>query len=236
MNGCLTTIQSLLNELLQLLDAKLSKSCVILPPAIYLQTVSQLLAKSGIKYGIQNIYPLDSGAYTGEISGLMAKDFGCSYVLVGHSERRCYFNEDEKFLAEKFHYVIVHDMIPVLCVGETLKERQNGLTESVIASQLQVITDEYIGKNFVIAYEPMWAIGTGITPKPQEIQDVHNFIRSCLVKIDINMGQTTSILYGGSLNDTNAELIFAMPDVDGGLIGAASLNAHKFVEILKCIS
>jgi triosephosphate isomerase (TIM) len=236
MNGCLATIQTLLDDLLSETPNNLMQNCVVLPPSIYLSYVSKALALSAIKWGVQNIYPLDSGAYTGEISGKMAQDFACRYVLVGHSERRRYFHEDEKFIAEKFHYVVDHDMIPILCVGETQEERNQGLTETVLQEQLRVITSHSVLHNCVVAYEPVWAIGTGVTPTPDKVQAVHAFIRSCLSQIDVTMAQNTPILYGGSLNNTNSKAMFAMPDVDGGLIGAASLSAKTFVEILKCIN
>ena len=236
MNGCLSTTHSLLQDLISKIPTDLMDSCVLLPPAIYLPLVSKELSSLPIKVGVQNIYPVDFGAYTGETSGVMVKDFGCNYVLVGHSERRRYFNESEKFISEKFHYVIVHDMIPILCVGETQEERNQGLTESIIAQQLKVITAHSVLYNCVVAYEPIWAIGTGLTPSPDEVQAVHAFIRSCLSQLDSTLAQKISILYGGSLNNTNARAIFDMPDVDGGLIGAASLNAQTFVEILKCIN
>lgn len=236
MNGGLSTSHSLLQKIIATIPVELKSSCVVLPPAIYLPLVSKELEVASIAWGAQNIYPVDYGAYTGEISGVMVKEFGCEYVLIGHSERRRYFHEDEKIISEKFHYVRKHDMIPILCVGETQEERDQGLTESIIAQQLQIIMAYNSLHNCVIAYEPVWAIGTGLTPTPDEVQAVHAFIRAFLSQIDSILAQQIAILYGGSLNNNNARAIFAMPDVDGGLIGAASLNAQTFVEILKCIN
>ena len=148
------------------------------------------------------------------------------------------FHEDEKFVAEKFHHVKDHGMIPVLCIGETLAEREQGLTEQVLTKQLLAVSNT--GSNFfdkcVVAYEPVWAIGTGQTASPEQVQAVHAYIRDLVAKTDKNNAQELPIIYGGSVNENNAHALFAMPDVDGGLIGGASLNARQFVEIVKCIN
>ena len=238
MNGRLEQIDTLLHDLLALLPRLPKAECVVLPPAIYLPYVSERLTGSAITWGAQNVYPRDSGAYTGELSAPMLQDYHCQYVLVGHSERRQLFHEDEKFVAEKFHHVKDHGMIPVLCIGETLAEREQGLTEQVLAQQLLAVT--HAGSRFfsscVVAYEPVWAIGTGQTAIPDQVQAVHGFIRDLIADVDQDSAQTLSILYGGSVNENNAHALFAMPDVDGGLIGGASLNARQFVEIVKCIN
>ena len=238
MNGRLEQVGALLRELLALLSEQAGVECVVLPPAIYLPYVSSQLTGSAIAWGAQNVYPMDAGAFTGELSGPMLQDFDCKYVLVGHSERRHLFNEDEKFVAEKFHHVKYHGMIPVLCIGETLAEREQGLTEQVLAKQLLAVTHtgNHCFENCVVAYEPVWAIGTGQTATPEQVQSVHVFIRDLVAKVDESNAQTLSILYGGSVNENNAHALFAMPDVDGGLIGGASLNARQFVEIVKCIN
>lgn len=239
MNGRLESVSALLRDLLTLLPERSGVDCVVLPPAIYLPYVSEQLAGSIVGWGAQNVYPKDAGAYTGELSAPMLQDYACQYVLVGHSERRHCFHEDEKFVAEKFHHVKDHDMIPVLCVGETLVEREEGLTEQVLTKQLLAIM-QHTGRNFfengVVAYEPVWAIGTGKTATPEQVQSVHAFIRAFVARHDQDSAQTLSILYGGSVNENNACALFAMPDVDGGLIGGASLNARQFVEIVKCIN
>jgi triosephosphate isomerase len=238
MNGRLEQVSNLLDALLQFLPLDSSVDCVVLPPAIYLPRVSEQLSGSSIGWGAQNIYPKDAGAYTGEISAPMLQDFGCQYVLVGHSERRHLFHEDEKFVAEKFHHVKDHGMIPVLCIGETLLEREQGLTQQVLKRQLLAVTHSghHFFKNCVVAYEPVWAIGTGQTATPEHVQAVHGFIRECVATIDKGHADNLSVLYGGSVTQNNAQALFAMPDVDGGLIGGASLHASSFVEIVKCIN
>ncbi len=237
MNGRIDQATLLLQELLAS-ESQIGTDCVIMPPAIYLPLAQTVLAKSSIKLGAQNVYPKDAGAFTGELSALMLSDYGCRYVLVGHSERRQLFHEDEKFVAEKFHHVKDHDMIPVLCVGETLEEREQGLTEQVLTKQLLAVTHSgnRVFQNCIIAYEPVWAIGTGKTASPDQAQLVHAFIRGLIARIDVNDANQLPIVYGGSVNEKNAGSLFAMPDVDGGLVGGASLSAQQFVEILKCIN
>lgn len=238
MNGRIDQVTALLNDLLANLPKQTNADCVVFPPAIYLPLAQSLLSDSSVSIGAQNVYPKDVGAYTGELSAPMLSDFGCRYVLVGHSERRHLLHEDEKFVAEKFHHVKDHDMIPVLCVGETLDEREQGLTEQVLTKQLLAVT--HFGERFfqkcVVAYEPVWAIGTGRTASPEQAQAAHVFIRSLVAKVDENDANQLSILYGGSVNEKNAHSLFAMLDVDGGLVGGASLNAQQFVEIVKCIN
>ena len=236
MHGNSETITLLLRELLDNLPQ--NTHCAVLPPSIYLPHVQKMLSGSPLAWGAQNVFPQDAGAYTGELSAPMLLDYACRYVLVGHSERRRLFHEDEKFIAEKFHHVKDHGMIPVLCVGETLDERQEGLTESVLIKQLSAITqmrqDSF--KQCVIAYEPVWAIGTGKTAEAEEVQRVHSFIREMISSFNTEDAQELSIIYGGSVNEKNARSLFVMPDVDGGLVGGASLNAQQFVEIVKCIN
>jgi len=238
MNGRIDQITTLLHDLLMSLPEQMDPACVVFPPAIYLPLTQTLLDKSCVSFGAQNVYPKDAGAYTGELSAPMLKDYGCRYVLVGHSERRHVFHENEKFIAEKFHHVKDHDMIPVLCVGETLNERERGLTEQVLTQQLLAVTGvgSHFFQNCVVAYEPVWAIGTGRTASPEQAQAAHSFIRDLVATFDENDASHLSILYGGSVNDKNARSLFAMPDVDGGLAGGASLNAEQFVEIVKCIN
>lgn len=238
MNGQLEQINTLLQALVECVPSHGDTDCVVFPPFTYLPLTQALLKESGIQWGAQNCYPRDAGAFTGEISSMMLRDFGCQYVLVGHSERRKIFHEDEKFVAEKFHHVKEHGMIPVLCVGETLEEREKGLTEAVLSKQLQAVTQNGSGifQNCVVAYEPVWAIGTGKTATPEQAQAAHAFIRSLVESVDKHDAERLSIVYGGSVNEKNASALFAMDDVDGGLVGGASLNAQQFVEILKCIN
>ncbi|RUR11232.1 triose-phosphate isomerase [Legionella septentrionalis] len=238
MNGSAQTVSQLLKDILQILPGNMDAQCVVFPPAIYLPLVQSLLANTSLSWGAQNVYPREAGAYTGEISAPMLRDYHCRYVLIGHSERRHLFHEGEKFVAEKFHHVKDHDMIPVLCVGETLEERKQGLTEDVITRQLLAVTQSgsHVFRNCIVAYEPVWAIGTGQTALPEQAQEVHEFIRSLVAQYDQEGAQKLTILYGGSVNDENARTLFAMPDIDGGLVGGASLNAQQFVEIVKCIN
>lgn len=238
MNGRIDQVTSLLQQLLNLLEGQTNAECVVIPPAIYLPLVKNYLSQSSIKWGAQNVYPKDSGAFTGELSAPMLQDYDCRYVLVGHSERRQLFGESEKFVADKFHHVKEHGMIPVLCVGETLAEREQGHTAQVLTKQLLAVTEisKRCFKNCVIAYEPVWAIGTGQTASPEQAQAVHQAIRALVASFDQEDANELTILYGGSVNDKNAASLFAMPDVDGGLVGGASLNAQQFVEIVKCIN
>lgn len=238
MNGRADQVEALLREIIQYYPVETDTRCVVFPPAIYLPLVQSVLMDTPLGWGAQNVYPKDAGAYTGELSAPMLDDYGCQYVLVGHSERRQLLHEDERFVAEKFHHVKDHDMIPVLCVGETLEERENGLTERVLTSQLLAMA--YTGSDAfqqcVVAYEPVWAIGTGQTASPEQAQAVHAFIRGLVEKVNKSDARQLTIIYGGSVNEKNAQSLFAMPDIDGGLVGGASLNAQQFVEIVKCIN
>lgn len=235
MNGNLNSIHELIQGIH---SAKISPnvSCVVFPPFPYLNIVQELLKNSEISLGAQNVFPENSGAFTGEVSGLMLQDVGCKYVLVGHSERRQILAENENLLVKKFHHVKEHDMIPVFCIGETLQEKEQGLTEQVLQKQLSpllVHADAFA--NAVIAYEPVWAIGTGHAATPDVIQATHAFIRVWLESQGVHAAKLP-LLYGGSVNSQNAKTIFSLPDVDGGLVGGASLNAQQFVEIVECIS
>jgi len=238
MNGQLHQVIQLTNQLKEMMECASSTQVVVMPPAIYIPIVAELLGSGSIDIGAQNVYPKDFGAYTGELSAPMLKEFNCHYVLVGHSERRHYFHEDENFVAQKFHHVKDHGMIPVLCVGETLIEREKGQTESVIARQLLAVNkhDTNSFRDCVVAYEPVWAIGTGKTASPEQAQEVHQFIRRLVAEINNSDADRLTLLYGGSVNENNARALFAMPDIDGGLVGGASLNAKQFVDIVKCIN
>lgn len=237
MNGQLQQVTELVNELNTLMNFEPVAQTIIAPPALYIPLVSQII-NPAVRIGAQNVYPKDAGAYTGELSAPMLKDYNCKYVIVGHSERRQYFRENENFVAEKFHHVKDHGMIPILCVGETLIERETKQTEQVISKQLLAVSEK--NKNCfqqcIVAYEPVWAIGTGKTASPEQAQEVHQFIRGLVEQINYNDAANLSLLYGGSVNEGNATALFSMPDIDGGLIGGASLNAKQFVEIIKCIN
>ncbi|MCH9689148.1 MAG: triose-phosphate isomerase [Gammaproteobacteria bacterium] len=239
MNGSRASIRVLLDEMVR--DCPVASTAaaevVVFPPAIYIPEVSDYLKKSAIKWGAQTVYHENSGAYTGELSAPMLKEYGCTYVLVGHSERRTLFNENEKCVAKKFHRVKEHDMIPVLCVGETAAERDQGLTLSVLETQLQAIFRDGPGDfdGCVVAYEPVWAIGTGQTATPDDAAKVQASIRALIAKHAPERADTLPIVYGGSVNEKTAAALFAMPDIDGGLVGGASLNAKQFLDIVTCI-
>lgn len=237
MHGTSITTSNLLQEIIQQIPKESPSKCAVLPPFIYMQQAKELLINSPISFGAQNVYPKDSGAYTGEISGEMLSDMGCKYVLVGHSERRHLLNETNKFVAEKFHHVKSYKMTPILCVGETLEEYECGLTEQSIAKQLLAVAtnNDYADTfaNCIVAYEPVWAIGTGKTATPEHAQAVHTFIRKLVAEFGESYATLLPIIYGGSVNEKNSAYLFAMPDIDGGLIGGASLDAQKFGEIIK---
>lgn len=237
MNGQKYEIVDLLQQIKTRLNEKEQQRSVVFPPSIYIPLVQEILEESMVQWGGQNFYPQDKGAFTGEISAPMLVDYGCRFVLVGHSERRQIFNESEKFVAEKFHQAKEHGMIPVLCVGETWEQREKEQTLSVLEQQIAAVTKKSSNwfDKAIIAYEPVWAIGTGKTASPEQVQLVHKAIREIIEKFDSCQSEKVTILYGGSVNEKNAASLFEMPDVDGGLIGGASLNAQQFVEIVKCI-
>lgn len=205
-------------------------------PYPYLLSVQSALKNSNVSWGAQNVSQHEKGAYTGEVSTSMLQDFGCRYVIVGHSERRAIFNEDNSTVALKYAAVENAKLIPILCVGETLEQRESGVTEQIIASQLDAIIAESgvnsLGQS-VVAYEPVWAIGTGKTATPQQAQDIHSFIRKKIASQNENVAADLLILYGGSVKANNAAELFAMPDIDGGLIGGASLVAEDFISICQ---
>ncbi|HIF50316.1 MAG TPA: triose-phosphate isomerase [Thiotrichaceae bacterium] len=237
MNGTLETIRPLLQSVIQGVQGTKSE-VVICPSSVYISELATLLQQSEIKLGAQNVSQLEKGAYTGEVSALMLKDFGCGYVIVGHSERRALYAENDVMVAKKFMAVQKNGMTPILCVGELLEERESNCTEEVIARQLDVVI-ELAGiaafENAVIAYEPVWAIGTGKTATPEQAEEVHEFIRLRLARHDNEVADIVRILYGGSVNAGNAEQLFEMANIDGGLIGGASLVAEDFLTICRAM-
>lgn len=208
---------------------------VICPPFVYLAELAGSLAASGVQLGAQDVAVEESGAYTGEVSAAMLRDVGCRYVIVGHSERRSLYGEDDQRVAAKFAAALRHGLVPILCVGETLEERECGATLSVIERQLRAVMDQsgaaVVGAGLV-AYEPVWAIGTGRTATPDQAQEVHAAIRGIIVSGDARIPGDLRILYGGSVKASNAASLFAMEDIDGGLIGGASLKAGDFNAII----
>ena len=215
-------------------EALLSGIVAGIPPYPYLGAAASKLAGSGVSLGAQNVSEHESGAYTGEVAPAMLKEIGCEYVIVGHSERRAMYGESSFQVAQKFQAAQAAGLTPILCVGETLEERESGATESVVDYQLGAVLDAAgIGAfaTAVVAYEPVWAIGTGRTATPEQAQDVHRHLRSRLAEQDEDIAGGTRILYGGSMKGDNAAGLLAMPDIDGGLIGGASLKAEDFLAI-----
>jgi triosephosphate isomerase len=206
---------------------------VVFPPLVHLPLViAKLAERSGIAVGAQNVSEHAEGAYTGEVSAQMLANLGCRYALVGHSERRTLFGETDQLVAEKFATLQGAGLTPVLCVGETLDQRQQGLTLEVVKSQIDAVVASVGLDNVcraVVAYEPVWAIGTGETATPEQAQEVHAYIRGQLAE----QGRSTRLLYGGSVNADNAAALFAQPDIDGGLVGGASLQAQQFLNIAQ---
>ena len=209
-------------------------SLLICPPYPYLASVVSQADGSAVNVGAQNVSEHEKGAFTGEVAPGMLKDLGCTFVIVGHSERRALYGETSEQVAAKFQAAQAAGITPILCVGETLEEREAGTTESVIDEQLDAVLD-VAGidalATAVIAYEPVWAIGTGMTATPEQAQDVHRHIRGRLEALSANIAAGVQILYGGSMKGENAAGLLAKPDIDGGLIGGASLKATDFLAI-----
>jgi triosephosphate isomerase len=236
MNGSQAESAALLAGIKQGLGTVKKAQAVVCPPFILIPLAAKELAGTAAAWGGQNLDAHKSGAYTGEVSGPMLKDFGCTYVIVGHSERRALFGESDQVVAEKFKAAQEAGLTPILCVGELLAEREANQTESVVARQLDAVLNLVgIGalEKSVIAYEPVWAIGTGKTATPQQAQDVHKFIRGRIAVKDAKIADGLRILYGGSMKGANAKELISQPDIDGGLIGGASLQAEEFLTICR---
>ena len=236
MHGNLAANQALLEALRADLPRDEAVAYAVCPPFPYLPQAAKVLAGSAIRWGAQNLSEHEAGAYTGEVSGAMLRDFGCRYVIVGHSERRALYGEDDGRVAAKFEAARRAGLTPILCIGETLAQREAGQTEAVLARQLQAVLDRAGVKAFAdaaLAYEPVWAIGTGKTATPEQAQSAHAFLRGMVRRHDDALGGRLTMLYGGSVKAANAGELFAMPDVDGGLIGGASLVASDFIAICK---
>ncbi|OGI48329.1 MAG: triose-phosphate isomerase [Candidatus Muproteobacteria bacterium RIFCSPHIGHO2_12_FULL_60_33] len=236
MNGSRTESAALLDGIKKGMSSASKAEVAVCPPYILIPLAAEKLVGSAVAWGGQNLSAHESGAYTGEISGPMLRDYGCTYVIVGHSERRTLYGENDAMVAEKYGAAQAVGLIPILCVGETLQEREVNRTEAVVARQLDVVLGKHgIGsfRNAVVAYEPVWAIGTGKTATPRQAQDVHRFIRSRLAARDKTVAESTRILYGGSMKGGNAGELLTQPDIDGGLIGGASLQAEEFLTICR---
>ncbi|TXI20328.1 MAG: triose-phosphate isomerase [Nitrosomonas sp.] len=239
MHGGLVDNEKLLDSIIDGLEGLPANQYAVCVPYPYLPSVQNTLKNTNVLWGAQNVSQYDKGAYTGEVSVSMLNDFGCTFVIIGHSERRALYGENNDIVAEKYMAVQRAGLIPILCVGETLEQRDQGITEQIIQEQLMTVVNkagvESLSKS-VIAYEPVWAIGTGKTATPEQAQEVHGFIRNSVGGRINNIAKELTILYGGSVKGNNASELFAMPDIDGGLIGGASLIASDFVAICNALS
>lgn len=236
MNGSKPMVRELVSGVLARLESGRSAEVLLIPPFPYLPLVGSLTDGTPVLLGGQDVSAHSEGAYTGEVSGDMLADWGCGYVLVGHSERRSLHAEDDTLVAAKFQAAQAAGLQPILCVGETLDERDAGQTEAVVSRQLGAVVEAAGISAFaraLVAYEPVWAIGTGQTASPDQAQSVHALIRSQLAADDATIAGRVRILYGGSVKPDNAEDLFAREDIDGGLIGGASLTAESFMAIYQ---
>jgi triosephosphate isomerase len=237
MNGSTAASRELVDGLLEGYSPSDSAEMLLCPTFVYLRDVATWIAASDIKLGAQNLSEQqDTGAYTGEIQGAMLKDVGCTYVIVGHSERRTLYGESDALVASKFIAAQAQNLTPIVCVGESLQQREDGSTEAVVRRQIDAVLDVAGVDAFaraVIAYEPIWAIGTGHTATPEQAQEVHAVIRDMIASRSDTIAAGLRILYGGSVKGANAEELFAMNDIDGGLVGGASLSASDFLAIYR---
>ncbi len=237
MHGTKASIKDLITQLNTLAERAGNATVAICPPVAYISYTQKCLTADNIVIGAQNMCEEpQQGAFTGEVSAMMLKDLGCSYVILGHSERRSIYGETDSQVATKVKVALGSGLTPILCVGETLEEREANQVETVIGRQLDAVLS-VVGiaafSSIVIAYEPVWAIGTGKTASSLQAQEVHGFIRSKLSKLDADIASGVIIQYGGSVNPENAKELFSQPDIDGGLIGGASLKAESFIAICE---
>jgi triosephosphate isomerase len=234
MNGTRAGVAELLDGVKAGMGDVRTAEVAVCPPFVFIPEAASRLQGTAIAWGGQNLSTHASGAYTGEVAASMLTDFGCKYVIVGHSERRTLYGEDDAVVAEKFEVARKAGLVPIFCVGETLEEREANATEAVVARQLDAVLERFGAQALaagVIAYEPVWAIGTGRTATPEQAQDVHAFIRGRVAAKDAAVAAGVRILYGGSMKPDNAAELMAKPDIDGGLIGGASLKASDFLAI-----
>ncbi len=236
MNGSLAANRALLGALNGAVQGSDAVAVAVCPPAVYLRDTVAQLENSPIAVGGQDCSDEEAGAFTGEVAAGMLKEVGCEYVIVGHSERRARQHEDSAWVARKFTAAQAAGLVPILCVGEQLADRESGRTETVVSEQLDAVLDAAgvaALDRAVVAYEPVWAIGTGRTATPDQAAEVHAFIRSRVAGHDPAVAEGLRILYGGSMKADNAAGLLALPDIDGGLIGGASLDADAFVGIVN---
>ena len=239
MHGSGAMVQELLEGLLAGTQNESGVDMAVFPPYPYLAQAQSLLGGSSMSWGAQSLNPVAQGAHTGEVSAGMLLDFGCRYVLTGHSERRAIYGESDEDVADRFEVALASGLEPVLCVGETLQERENGETEVVVERQLDAVLNRCGVAGFeraIVAYEPVWAIGTGKTATPEQAQAVHAFIRDKFISQDDIIAGQLRILYGGSVNGSNAADLFAREDIDGGLVGGASLKVGDFLAIRNAVA
>jgi triosephosphate isomerase len=236
MNGSRESIRTLLDGVKAGMDDVKSAEVAVCAPAIYIPLVEELLTGSSVAWGGEDLSVHEAGAYTGEIAASMLNDFHCKYVIIGHSERRTYHGESDELVAEKYETAMNAGLVPIFCIGETLDEREQGITNDVVARQVDAVISK-LGVaallKGVVAYEPVWAIGTGKTATPEQAQEVHAFIRGRIAESDAAVAEAVQILYGGSMNAGNASELLAQADIDGGLIGGASLKPDDFLAIAK---
>lgn len=236
MHGLLSTNQVLLQGFLQHLSGLSQTDFVVCVPYPYLAQAQQLLQHSNIAWGAQNLAKFAQGAYTGEVSAAMLRDFASRFVILGHSERSTAYCESGENIADKFTIAQAHQLTPILCVGETLQERESGVMQRVIAEQLDYLLQSRGGAvfaNSIVSYEPIWAIGTGLSATPEQAQSMHEFIRQRVAQYDADAAEQMRIIYGGSVNPSNAAKLMAMPDVDGALVGRCSLTVEEFTAICE---
>ena len=234
LNGSLSGNETLLRAILKEVSPRQGRHLAVCVPTPYLAQVRQLLEGTPVAWGGQDMSRFDKGAYTGEVSGAMLREFGATFAIVGHSERRTVFGDTDAVVAEKYAAARKAGLTPIFCVGETLEERERGVTQAVLARQLDAVLEKQGAAALdgaLLAYEPVWAIGTGKTATSAQAQEAHAFLRGRVAKKDAAVAGRLPVLYGGSVKGSNAAELFAMPDVDGGLIGGASLVAEEFVAI-----
>jgi triosephosphate isomerase len=237
MNGSLGESRKLVDALRAGMSSTAAADMLLAPPYVYISAVKQWIAGSSILLGAQDVADKQgSGAYTGEVSGAMLAEVGCAYAIVGHSERRTLYGETDPIVAAKFKAAQAAKLVPILCVGETLAERDAGATEQTVSRQLGAVLDAAGVDAFaraVVAYEPVWAIGTGRTATPEQAQEVHALLRAAVAARNATIAADLKILYGGSVKGANARALFDMDDIDGGLVGGASLVAAEFLDIFR---
>lgn len=239
MNGSSAFAKDFVPKLLNAVDVSGSGAQVLLaPPSIYIAEMKALLGESSLQLAAQNVAAYEAGAYTGEVSAEMLTDLGCQWCLVGHSERRALFSETDEAVVTKVSLLLGKGIRPILCVGETLEERESGRVEEIVLGQIDAVfgslSEEQL-KEVVVAYEPVWAIGTGKTATPEQAQEVHKMIRDRIAEGSSSLAENLTILYGGSVNAANAKALFEQEDIDGGLVGGASLKVEEFSQICEQI-